>query len=221
MREAEFGSLKQARKDLTAALAIDSTQASSPFAALALARVGDSERALNVARELGKQSPLDTISNNYWIPTVSAAVELNHDRPAKAIELLQPAIPFDTGIREVPTHGAFFPAYIRGLAFLATGQSPQAAAEFQKILDHPGIMGNCILVPLAHLGLARAYALEARTLVADSQRILNVTAPQPSSDALTKARAAYEDFLVLWKGADPDLPLLKQAKSEYDKLKQP
>jgi serine/threonine protein kinase/tetratricopeptide (TPR) repeat protein len=221
MREAEFGSLKQARKDLTAALAIDSTQASSPFAALALARVGDSERALNVARELGKQSPLDTISNNYWIPTVSAAVELNHDRPAKAIELLQPAIPFDTGIREVPTHGAFFSAYLRGLAFLATGQSPQAAAEFQKILDHPGIMGNCILVPLAHLGLARAYALEARTLVADSQRILNVTAPQPSSDALTKARAAYEDFLVLWKGADPDLPLLKQAKSEYDKLKQP
>jgi serine/threonine protein kinase/Flp pilus assembly protein TadD len=216
MREAELGDLPDARKELTTPTTPNQPQ--SVMGALVLALAGEPERALAAAHDLKRQSPFDTVLNDYWLPTVYAAVELNHGRPLQAIEQTQAVIPYEMGLPETPTSGALYAVYIRGLAFLATGQSPQAAAEFQKILDHPGIMGNCILVPLARLGLARAYAMEAGT---DSQRILNVTARPPGSDAFAKARAAYEDFFVLWKGADPDLPLLKQAHSEYGRLKQP
>jgi serine/threonine protein kinase len=219
MREAELGNLPEARKELAATTL---AQPLSALGALVLALADEPVRALAAAHDLQRQSPLDTVLNNYWLPTVYAAIELSHDRPVKTINELEMVLPYELGNVQTPTTGALFPVYIRGLAFLATRQGAQAAAEFQKIVDHPGMMGNCILGPLAHLALARAYALEAgisRVPRAGGQRIPSVKDAQTRSDVLAKARAAYQDFFVLWKDADPDLPILKQAQAEYRKLK--
>jgi eukaryotic-like serine/threonine-protein kinase len=201
-REGEFGNLQQAKKDLATALATDPKQGPSPLAALALARTGESERAIALAHDLNRQTPLDTVLNSYWLPTIYAAVELNHGRPARAIELLQAAGPYELGVQQVPTSGALFPAYVRGLAFLAEGQSAHAAAEFQKMIDHSGIVRNFPLGALARLGLARAEAIAAAQ----------------DSAARARAKSDYQDFLASWKDADPDIPILKKAKAEYAKL---
>jgi serine/threonine protein kinase len=190
--EAEVDDSSAARQDATAALAIASSFALKGDAAYAFARAGDTARAESLAAEMSKDRPTDTFANVYVLPTVRAAVELDRNNAAKAVEILQPVTAYDlAGTRKLLS------AYERGRAYLLLHRGPDAAAEFQKVLDHPGIVMNSLVGPLAHLQLGRAYAL----------------AGDPS-----KARAAYQDFLGLWKDADPDVPILKQAKAEYAKL---
>jgi serine/threonine protein kinase/tetratricopeptide (TPR) repeat protein len=202
MREADFGNASRARKELSAARAMKGAKTHTAVEALALALAGEPQPALALANDLTRQSPLDTMLNDYWLPTIRAAVELNRHHPNQAVALLQTTLPYELGIPETPTHAFFYPAYIRGLAFLQLRDGKSAAAEFQKILDHRGTVENYHLGALAHLGLARAYALDAIKFPAERG----------------KSQTAYREFLALWKGADPDVPLLKQAKAEYANL---
>jgi predicted Zn-dependent protease len=169
------------------------------IAALALARAGDTARAEKLAAELDKTFPLSTMVQRYWLPTIRAAVALERKDPNRAIELLQAASTVELGL---PTNLTIFlcPVYLRGEAYLMLHDGKAAAAEFQKFIDHRGVVINFPWGALARLGLARAYALQGDT---------------------AKARAAYQDFLTIWKDADPDLPVLKQAKAEYAKLNKP
>ena len=199
LREAEFSNTAQARSATAAALALASTRNVQILAALALARAGDSNGTQKMADELQKQNPLNTKINGYFLPAIRAAVEINRKNPAKAIEILQVAAPYELGNPDPdPVVGAMmYPVYERGQAYLLLHQGSAAAAEFQKFLDHRGVVVNCPLGALARLGLARAYAMQG--------------------DA-AKAKAAYQDFLTLWKDADPDIPILIAAKAEYAKL---
>jgi eukaryotic-like serine/threonine-protein kinase len=141
---------------------------------------------------------------------------LNHGDPAKAIELLQVAVPYELSFPRTSIHanfGALYPVYVRGEAYLAVHQGAEAAAEFQKILEHRGIVVSDPIGALAHLQLGRAYAVEAGL-----SRENGGVKPPLRPEVLAKAKAAYEDFLTLWKDADPDIPILKQAKSEYARL---
>jgi eukaryotic-like serine/threonine-protein kinase len=167
--------------------------------ALALARSGFTAQAQKMSDELEKQDPLNTTTIGYWLPTIRAAIEINRNKATRAIELLQTATPYELGQPkpEVEFGGFLYPAYIRGQAYLLLGKGTDAAAEFRKFLDHRGLVANCPLGALARLGLARAYALQGEN---------------------GKARTAYQDLLALWKDADPDIPILKQAKAEYAKL---
>ncbi len=132
-------------------------------------------------------------------------------------------MPYELGVPQTPTNVVPYPIYLRGLAFLSLGQGTQAAEEFQKILDHPGIVANCPLGALARLGLARAYATEAGTfrIAGSSRQVKEQDSPKSQSraDALAKAKAAYADFFNLWKDADVDIPILKQAQKEYRQLR--
>jgi hypothetical protein len=143
-----------------------------------------------------------------WLPATRAQLALDRKNPALAINSLQAASPIELGlIQFVANISCLYPTYIRGEAYLAAGQGGAAAAEFQKILDHSGIVWNCWTGASAHLGLARANALQSRTSQgadADAARV--------------RVLAAYKDFLTLWEDADPDIPILKQAKAEYAKL---
>jgi tetratricopeptide (TPR) repeat protein len=196
LREAEFGNSGQARERTTAALGLAPTRDIQTLAALTCARAGDSARAQKMADELAKASPMHTMLNGHWLPTIRATIEVNRAQPAAAIELLQAAGPYELGSPN-PTGGTLYPVYVRGQAYLLSKHGGEAAGEFQKFLDHRGVVLNFPLGALAHLGLARAYAL--------------------SGDA-AKSRTAYRDFLTLWKDADPDIPILKQAKAEYANL---
>jgi tetratricopeptide (TPR) repeat protein len=200
LRETEFGSPTQARSLTAAALALDSAQGTQTLAALALARAGDLDRAQKMADELEKQNPLNTTINRYWLPTIRAAIELNRQNPSKAVEILQTAAPYELGEPDpTPEVGGFlYPVFLRGQAYLALRRGSAATTEFQKLIDYRGVVINCPLSALAHLGLARAYALQGDT---------------------SKARAFYQDFLTLWKDADPDSPVLVAANAEYAKLK--
>jgi eukaryotic-like serine/threonine-protein kinase len=198
LRESEVGELKGSRELTNAALALASTQDVRTLAALALARAGDITQAQKMAHDLIKDAPLDTMLNGYWIPTIRASIELNRKNYGKAVDSLQAASGYERGATTgVQLMGTLYPAYVRGEAFLKSGKGPQAAAEFQKLIDNRGVVVNFLLGALAHLQLARAYAM--------------------SGDA-PKARTAYQDFLALWKDADPDIPILKEAKSEYARL---
>ena len=170
--------------------------------------------------ELIQRFPLDTFVNGYWFPTIEAQVKLAENHPAEAVDRLQAiSDPFELGQTRYAC--ALFPVYVRGEAFLATGQGSEAAGEFQKILDHPGIVLNCPIGALAHLGLARANALQAGLPVAagSDRREKNGAHRAPlQPEALAKARGAYQDFFTLWKDADPDIPILRQAKAEYHGL---
>ncbi len=184
------------------------SQAVEVEAALAFGMVGDATRAESAAQDVNKRHPLDTRLHSLWIPAIEAQLALNHKNTNSAIQLLQSALPpIEFGETFSPSLSCLFPTYIRGKAYLAAGQGTQAAAEFQKILDHSGIVWNCWTGALAHLGVARANALQAKTSQgadADAARV--------------RALAAYQDFLTLWKDADPDIPILKQAKAEYATL---
>jgi eukaryotic-like serine/threonine-protein kinase len=177
-------------------------------AALAFAMAGDTARAESLAQDLGKRYPLDTQMQSLWLPAIQAQVALNKKNPASALNTLQAASAIELGqIAFVANISCLYPVYVRGEAYLAAGQGSAAAAEFQKILDHSGIVWNCWTGALARLGVARANALEARTSQgadADAARV--------------RALAAHKDFLNLWKDADPDIPILKAAKAEYGKL---
>ena len=198
LREAEIGNSEQARRGTAAVLTMSSGIGVQKVAALALARLGDVARAGATAEDLAKSNPANTLLNYYWLTTIRAAIELGHNDPAKAVELLQPAGVYEMGVSPPFQFGTMYPAYVRGEAYLALHQGSQAAAEYQKILEHRGIVLNCLNGALAHLQLARAYAMQGDT---------------------AKAKAAYQDFLTLWKDADSDIPILIAAKAEYANLK--
>jgi tetratricopeptide (TPR) repeat protein len=190
--EAAVGDSAGARRDAAAALAINSSVHVKINGANAFASAGDAGRAEALAEEIAKERPSDTLVNGYELPTIRATLAINSNNPAKALELLQPVIPYD-----LSSTRAMRSTYLRGNAYLALHKGSEAAAEFQKIVDHPGVVLNAMTGPLAKLGLARAYALEG-----DS----------------AKARVAYQDLFALWKDADPNLAILIAAKSEYAKL---
>ncbi len=176
--------------------------------ALAFAMAGDTAEAQSLSQDLGKRFPLDTQVQSQWLPAIQAQLALNQKNPSLALNDLQAASSGELGIILFEINlSCLYPVYIRGEAYLDAGQGTPAAAEFQKIIDHSGIVWNCWTGALAHLGLARANALQSRTSQgadADAARV--------------RALAAYKDFLTLWKDADPDIPLLKEAKAEYAKL---
>jgi eukaryotic-like serine/threonine-protein kinase len=190
--ESEFGNATHAVNAASSALALAPGRDVWLRTALALAGAGDAVQARALESRLDKEFPLDTLIRNYWLPTIRARIDLSRGNAADAIEVLEP-----TRSYELALGGSMRPVFVRGEAYLSEHQGKEAAREFQKILDHPGLMGNAPLGVLAHLGLARAYALSGDT---------------------AKSRAAYQDFFALWKDADPDIPILKQAKAEYAKL---
>ena len=199
LREVEAGNREQARADAEAAVRLGPTRDVQAMAALALARAGDTSAAEQLAAELDKQLPLDTMAQRYWLPMVHAAVALEHKDPNRAVELLQVTSPLELSL---PAEGALWPVYLRGEAYLMLHDAMAAAREFQKFIDHYGVVGNFPLGAMARMGLARAYALDA--------------ANDPT--ARDKARAAYQNFLAIWKDADSDIPNYKRAKAEYAKL---
>jgi tetratricopeptide (TPR) repeat protein len=201
LREVEAGYGEQARREANGALKLGPNQYVREVAGLALARAGDSAAAEKLVADLDKEFPLDLILHRYWLPTIKAAIAVGRKDPKRAVELLQ-----DMGAIELSQSAfattALCPAYVRGQAYLMLHDGKAAGAEFQKFVDHRGLVANFSWGALARLGLARAYALDA--------------AKSPA--ARDKARAAYRDFLTLWKDADPEVPGLIQAKAEYAKL---
>jgi DNA-binding winged helix-turn-helix (wHTH) protein/tetratricopeptide (TPR) repeat protein len=189
--EAYLGDLQHARADADAALRLTANRDAQTAAALALALAGDTEHAEKLTAELNKNFPLDTGVQRVWVPMIRGAIALSRKNPAKAIELLRVTSPYELGTPRL------LPIYERGQAYLMLHNGSAAAADFQKVIDHPGIVREFPVGALAHLGAARAYALQGDT---------------------AESRAAYQDFLSLWKDADPDIPILKQVKAEYAKL---
>jgi predicted Zn-dependent protease len=197
-REAVFGNAKEAEQHAMAALALSTGRDVQYGAALALAAAGNNKAELS-ADQLQKQFPEDTIVRFIYLPTIQAALALKLNDPGKAIDTLQAAAPYELGSpgNTAAFTPSLYPIYVRGQAFLAAHRGSEAAAEFEKIVKWPGVVQNQPIAPLAHLGLARAYVLQGDT---------------------AKARAAYEDFLKLWKDADASIPILDQARSEFAKL---
>jgi tetratricopeptide (TPR) repeat protein len=190
-RQAEVGNVAKARDSGTrAALARD--RDSLEPAAVALAMAGDGSRAQALTEELARRFPDDTLLHQVTIPMVQALIELDRKAPEKAIQALQATTPFELGSQQ-----GLLPVYVRGQAYLQAKRGAEAQAEFQKIVDHRGIAPLSPLHSLAKLGLGRAYEMSADT---------------------AKARAAYQDFLALWKDAYADVPVLSEAKTEYAKL---
>ena len=199
LREALFGNFGAARENVDEALKLDpGSRDAASEAGLALALTGDVSGAQATADELNKIFPLNTIMQSIWLPTIRGQIAVKRETPSAAVQLLQAAIPFELSTAVEPVgYSCIYPAYIRGQAYLVEGQGVPAAAEFQKILDHRGLVQNCATGALAHLGLARAFALQGDT---------------------ARAKAAYHDFLTLWKDADSDIPILIAAKAEYAKM---
>jgi serine/threonine protein kinase/Tfp pilus assembly protein PilF len=209
LQQAAYDNPVEARQSAAEALKLaPASQGVGVESALALAMAGDTARAESLAQDLGKRYPLDTQMQSLWLPAIQAQLALNKKNPTAALNALQAASPIELGqIAFVTNISCLYHVYLRGQAYLAAGQGSAAAAEFQKILDHGGIVWNCWTGALARLGVARANALQARTSQgadADAARV--------------RALAAYKDFLALWKDADPDIPILKEAKAEYAKL---
>jgi serine/threonine protein kinase/tetratricopeptide (TPR) repeat protein len=202
LREVESGYRKQAIDDANGALNLAPNRLANAVAALALARAGDTANAKRLADELDRAFPLNTLVQRYWLPTIRGAIALERKNPKRAIELLKTASATELSVPAL-VNVVMCPVYVRGEAYLTLHNSHAAAAEFQKFIDHGGLVTNFPLGALARLGLARAYALDART--------------DPA--ALDRARGAYQNFLGLWKNADPDVPILVQAKAEYAKLR--
>ena len=216
--EAFFGIAPGARRSAMAALELSKELYVEYGAAFALALSGDSFQSQTLASDLERRFPEDTSIRFSYMPALRALLALNHGEPAKAIELLQVAAPYELGAPRCAIHGNFgalYPIYVRGEAYLAAHQGAKAAAEFQKILDHRGIVVSDPIGALAHLQLGRAIAVEAGL----SRHGENGDVKPPlRPDALAKAKNAYQDFLTIWKGADPDIPILRQAKAEYARL---
>jgi tetratricopeptide (TPR) repeat protein len=201
LREALFGNAGEARRRATFALGRTAGREVQYSAALALAYAGDEGRAQALTDDLGKRFSESTIVQFNYLPTLRAKLAVSRGNISEAIESLRTAAPYELGVQSghsIYGWTAAYPVFVRGETYLAAHQGGEAAAEFQKILDHRGIVVNEPIGALAHLGLARAYAMQGDTV---------------------KAKAAYQDFLTLWKDADPDIPVLIAAKAEYAKLK--
>jgi serine/threonine protein kinase/tetratricopeptide (TPR) repeat protein len=178
------------------------------FGALVLAVRGDIKHAESLLQDLQKDFPVHTMVQSYWLPAIRAQIALDNKQPQRAIEALQAALQVELGTPlSVQGPPCLYPIYVRGEAYLAAGEGSAAAAEFQKLIDHRGIVWSCTTGALARLGLARANALQSRT-----------SQGADADAARTRALAHYKDFLTLWKDADPDIPILKEAKAEYAKL---
>lgn len=191
LREALLGNNSEAQQQAATALRLSTTANVQVNAAIVFALTARLARVEELAEQLGKNHPDDTLTHSVHLPTLTALAALNRNDAPKAIEALRAAIPYELG-------ASLYPAYYRGLAYLAVHQSNEAATEFQKILDHRGLVWNLPISALAHLQLGRAFAIQGDT---------------------PKARAAYQDFLTLWRDADPDIPILKQGKAEYARLR--
>ena len=197
LREAELRDPGLAQQDASTALKLSPGRDVKVLAALALARIGDAPRATALAGELMKSYAANTLLKLYWLPTINAAIALDKGNSSQALEYLEAVAPYEFGAPPPFQEGTLYPPYLRGQAYLVTHNGTAAAAEFQKLLDHRGIVLNFVTGSLAHLQLGRAYAMAGDT---------------------AKAKVAYQDFLTLWKNADPDIPLLKEARTEYAKL---
>ena len=193
LRESEVGEFARAQQYISQAQKLSHGQDVATLSAVALVQIGSVNQAEALCHELDKQWPEDTIVQKYWLPAIRAEIDLRQARPSKAIDDLGVATPLEFA-NPVPP---LYPAYVRAQAYLAMGNDPRAATEFRKLTDRPGLVLNYPLGALAHLGLARAYK---------------------STGDLQNSRQAYLDFLSLWKDADPDIPILKEAKVEYAKL---
>jgi hypothetical protein len=210
LREAAFGNFAEARQAAALGLKLSPTsQGVDVEAALAYSMTGDTVKGESLTQDLSQRFPLDTQMQSLWLPAIHAQLALNRKNPAAAVNDLQNALPpIEYGqIVFVANISCLYPTYIRGEAYLAYGQATAAATEFQKILDHSGIVWNCWTGALAHLGVARANALQAK----NSQGA-------DANAARVRALAAYKDFLTLWKDADPEIPIYRQAKAEYARL---
>ena len=208
--EAAFGSLAEARQAAAAGLKLaPNSQGVDVEAALAYATIGDTAHAQSLEQGLNKRYPLDTQVQSLWLPAIRGQLTLKRHNPEEAVKQLEPALPpIEYGATFfVNNVSCLYPTYIRGQAYLALGEGKQAGSEFQKILDRRGIVWNCWTGALARLGVARANTLQAKKMQgADSDA------------ARVRALAAYRDFLTLWKDADPEVPIYKQARAEYGKL---
>jgi eukaryotic-like serine/threonine-protein kinase len=194
LREALFGNSAEAQQQAASALRSSNGRDVEYAAALALAFAGDAAQAEELGDDLDKRFPEATVVQFNYLPTLQAQVALSRNDASKAIEFLQAAAPYELG--DVG-NTALYPVFVRGNAFLTAHRGKEAASAFQKIIDHRGIVLNLPIGPLAYLGLARAYAIQGD---------------------IAKAKAAYQDFLTVWKDADPDIPILIAAKSEHAKL---
>jgi serine/threonine protein kinase/tetratricopeptide (TPR) repeat protein len=197
LREGELGNTAYAKEGVTAALALSTARDVKLFAALTLARGGDAPRAKALVEELEKSYPTDTIMKIYWLPTIKAAIELNKGNSSQALQYLEAPAPYELGTADTFIN-YLYPPYVRGQAYLRAHRGTAAAAEFQKMFYYRTIVQNFVTGSLAHLQIGRAYAMAGDT---------------------TKAKASYQDFFNLWKEADPGIPILKQAKAEYAKLR--
>ena len=202
VREALFGSVTEARERALAALSMSHNRDAVYGAAVALALSKNDSHAQSLADDFDRRYPAeDTLIRFHYLPSLRAIIALNHRNFSEGIRLLEAAAPYDLGWQGCCSLGfipSLYPVYVRGLVYLAAGQGAQAAAEFQKILDHRGIVVTDPIGAVAHLQLGRAYALAG-----DSP----------------KAKAAYEEFLTLWKHADQDAPILREARIEYSKMR--
>ena len=202
--EARFGNAAEAKQHVAAGLQLANSRDPQATAAIALAIAGEQAHAQKLADDLTKRFPDDTLVKFVYVPTILGATVAQQGDGAKSIGILQVVEPYDLG-----ANLQLLPVYVRGNAFLLKKDGAGAAAQFQKILDNRGLVAPDPGLSLAHLGLGRAYALQS------------ASASAQSPDAATyksKSLAAYQDFFALWKDADPDIPILKQAKSEYAKL---
>jgi eukaryotic-like serine/threonine-protein kinase len=198
LREVELGNAAAAREDVNRAMALAPGRDVKVLSAVALARIGEVEQSKKILDALEKSEPGNTYLKVYWFPVVEASMDIARQALNEAVVALEPAVPYELGnTPPFNSNSPMYPAYVRGLAYLAQKNGPAAVNEFQKFLDHPGVVQNFILGSLARLQLGRAYVVAG-----DS----------------AKARAAYQEFLNLWKDADPDVLILKEAKAEYAKL---
>ena len=197
IRDALFGNEEKAKEEVTVALKLSKGRDAAYIAALATAMVGGEVLAQTLTKYLVSRFPHDTLVQFNYVPTLNAQLALSAQNPSEAVDALRPSVPFELGSVSSSVGTALYPVYVRGVADVAARRGVDAATEFQKIIDRSGIVLNEPIGAVAHLQLGRAYAMQG--------------------DA-AKARAAYQDFLTLWKNADPDIPILKQAKAECAKL---
>jgi eukaryotic-like serine/threonine-protein kinase len=198
-REELFGEANARERAISVMKLAPESFEAAEFAAFVLAGSDDSKRAESLMQELQKRFPSRTILQSYWLPTIRAEIALGRKQPQEAINALHAAAPVELGVPfSTQDPPCLYPVYVRGEAYLAAGEGTAAAAEFRKLMDHRGITWGCATGALSRLGLARAYTLQGDT---------------------AKARASYEDFFALWKEADPDIPILKQAKAENARLR--
>src|ERR1700722_4830124 len=227
LRAAGFGSVGAARGIADEALKmLPGSQAVEAETALAFSMAGDSARANVLARDLNRRFPLDTQVQALWLPTIQAQLALNGGDPASALNYLHATASMDmASIQFLTNVSCLYPVYVRGEAYLAQGNGSAAAAEFQRVLDHSGLTWNCWTGALAHLGLARAYAVEAglgRAVTkaggAETKPANPAITPAADPASLAKARDAYQDFFTLWRDADSDIPILRDARTEFTRL---